>query len=60
MNISLRNSLTVLLLAAASTGVFAESNKVVSPDGRLTVNVVDRDGRLYYDVLYDGKQMICK
>ena len=58
MNISLRNSLTALLLAAASTGAFAESNKVVSPDGRLTVNVVDRDGRLYYDVLYDGKQMM--
>ena len=58
MNISLRNSLTVLLLAAASMGALAESNKVVSPDGRLTVNVVDRDGRLYYDVLYDGKQMM--
>ena len=58
MNISLRNSLTALLLAATSMGALAESNKVVSPDGRLTVNVVDRDGRLYYDVLYDGKQMM--
>lgn len=58
MNISLRNSLAALLLMAASTGALAEQNKVVSPDGRLVVNVEDRDGRLYYDVCYDGKQMM--
>ena len=58
MIISLRNSLAALLLMAASTGALAEQNKVVSPDGRLVVNVEDRDGRLYYDVSYDGKQMM--
>ena len=58
MNISLRNSLAALLLMAASTGALAEQNKVVSPDGRLVVNVKDRDGRLYYDVSYDGKLMM--
>ena len=56
MNIPLRNSLTVLLLAAASTGALAEQNKVASPDGRLVVNVEDRDGRLYYDISYDSRQ----
>ena len=58
MNIHFRNCATALLIAAASTGAFAESNKVVSPDGRLAVNIEDRDGRLYYDVCYDGKQMV--
>lgn len=55
---SLRNSLAALLLIAASTGALAEQNKVVSPDGRLVVNVEDHDGKLYYDVAYDGKQMM--
>lgn len=58
MKISLRNSLAALLMVAASTGALAEQNKVVSPDGRLVVNVEDHDGKLYYDVAYDGKQMM--
>ena len=41
MIISLRNSLAALLLMAASTGALAEQNKVVSPAGRLVVNVED-------------------
>ena len=58
MNNSLRNSLAALLLATVSTGAFAEQNKVISPDGRLVVNVEDHAGCLYYDVTYDGKQMM--
>lgn len=58
MNIFLRNSLASLLLVAASTGALAEHNKVASPDGRLVVDVEDRDGRLFYSVSYDGRQMM--
>ena len=58
MNNSLRNLLAALLLATVSTGAFAEQNKVISPDGRLVVNVEDHAGCLYYDVTYDGKQMM--
>ena len=58
MNNSLRNLLAALLLATVSTGAFAEQNKVMSPDGRLVVNVEDHAGCLYYDVTYDGKQMM--
>lgn len=58
MNNSLRNSLAALLLISAANGAFAEQNKVTSPDGRLVVNVEDHAGRLFYDVTYDGKQMM--
>ena len=58
MNNSLRNSLAALLLISAANGAFAEQNKVTSPDGRLIVNVEDHAGRLFYDVTYDGKQMM--
>ena len=58
MNNSLRNSLAALLLASAATGAFAEQNKVTSPNGLLVVNVEDHAGKLYYDVTYNGKQMM--
>lgn len=58
MNSFLRNSLAALLLASAATGAFAEQNKVTSPNGLLVVNVEDHAGKLYYDVTYDGKQMM--
>lgn len=37
MNSSFGNSITALLLVAASAGAFADNNKVMSPDGRLVV-----------------------
>ncbi len=58
MNNYFRKSFTALLLAVATTGAFAESSKVTSPDGRLSVIVEDKDGRLYYSISYDGKQMM--
>ena len=58
MNLALRTSLTTLLLAAIAMGSQAKENKVVSPDGHLTVCVEDRDGQLYYSVDYDGRQML--
>ena len=58
MTNSLRKSLLSLLFMSAAAGALAEQNKVVSPDGRLVVNVEDRDGQLYYSVDYDGRQMV--
>ena len=58
MNLALRTSLTSLILAAIAIGSQAKENKIVSPDGHLTVSVEDRDGLLYYSVAYDGRQMI--
>lgn len=58
MTNSLRKSLLSLLFMSAAAGALAEQNKVVSPDGRLVVNVEDRAGRLYYSVDYDGRQMV--
>lgn len=48
----------VSVLLATTVGAYAEHNKITSPDGRLAVSVDDHDGRLYYDVSYDGRQMI--
>ena len=58
MNLTLRTSLTSLLLAAIIIGSPAKENKVVSPDGHLAVSVEDNNGILYYSVSYDGRQML--
>lgn len=50
-----------LILAATALmalSVGAETMKVASPDGRLVVKIDDNGGRLTYEVLYDGKQML--
>lgn len=54
----MRLSLAALLLALVSTDSLAEQNKVSSPNGRLVVNVEDKGGKIFYDVVYDGKQMV--
>lgn len=58
MNLTLRKSLTVLLLAAFAMALHAKENKVVSPDGNLTVSVEDHDGQLFYSASYHGRQML--
>lgn len=58
MRSTLRTLLAVWLIVVAPMWLFAEQSKVKSPDGRLVVNVEDQEGRLFYDVFYDGRQMM--
>ena len=58
MKLTLRTSLSALLLASIAIASQAKESKVISPDGHLTVCVEDRDGQLYYSVAYDGRQML--
>lgn len=58
MRSTLRTLLAVWLIVVAPMWLFAEQSKVKSPDGRLVVNVEDQEGRLFYEVFYDGRQMM--
>ncbi|NPD91105.1 glycoside hydrolase family 97 protein [Xylanibacter muris] len=40
------------------SGVLAGVQTVKSPDGKLAVTVEDNDGRAFYSIVYDGKQMM--
>ena len=55
MRSTLRTLLAVCLIVVAPMWLFAEQSKVKSPDGRLVVNVEDQEGRLFYEVFYDGR-----
>lgn len=58
MRSTLRTLLAVWLIVVVPMWLFAEQSKVKSPDGRLVVNVEDQEGRLFYEVFYDGRQMM--
>ncbi len=53
-----KNIFLVAMALLATTSAFAEKNTVSSPDGKLTVVVEDRDGKLYYAIDYAGKRMM--
>ena len=46
------------LLAMATAPLYATDLTVSGPDGRLQVQVADRDGQVTYAVTYDGKTML--
>lgn len=51
-------ALVSLLFTSATPALWAETNSVTSPDGKLKVTAEDRDGQLYYTVDYDGHRMM--
>ena len=57
--IPIMKKLLIAALAAFQTmTVVAQVATVSSPNGRLKVNVNMKEGRPYYSVLYNGKQML--
>lgn len=43
-------ALAALLFSSTAPALWAETNSVTSPDGKLKVTAEDRDGQLYYTV----------
>ena len=54
----MKKFLTLSVAMLFSMLSFAETESVVSPDGRLKVNISTDGGIVKYDVEYDGKQML--
>lgn len=54
----MKKFLTLSVAMLFSMLSFAETESVVSPDGRLKVNINTDGGIVKYDVEYDGKQML--
>ncbi len=54
----MKKFLTISVALLFSVLTYADTDSVVSPDGRLKVNINTDGGVIKYDVEYDGKQML--
>ena len=54
----MKKKVVFLMTMLAAVGVSAQVASVVSPDGRLKVNVDVKSGKPVYEVLYDGVQVL--
>ncbi|MCQ2221792.1 MAG: glycoside hydrolase family 97 protein, partial [Prevotella sp.] len=54
----MKKFLTISVALLFSVLMYADTDSVVSPDGRLKVNINTDGGVIKYDVEYDGKQML--
>lgn len=56
----MKRFLATFVLAMSLCFAFAESFEIVSPDGKLAVTVYSENGKAYYSVDYNGRQMLVR
>ena len=54
----MKRTYLLLLGSLMALGTYADVKTVSSPDGRTQVNIKSDEGKITYDVTYDGKQML--
>ncbi|NJK94594.1 MAG: glycoside hydrolase family 97 protein [Bacteroidales bacterium] len=54
------NCLLILLFLLVTLNINSQENKVISPDGKLSVTIFTENGKISYNVVYNGKTFLEK